>query len=320
MRPIYLTQLAIALGERAETVAEAGARGALSSSAAALREAGFERHHVCAPDTTAYDLARAAVERLAVAPETIDAILYASCLPKNGNIGDEATFAATRDVKHLMDYPASHLQADFGMAHAAVIGLTQQACTGMFGAVRLARALLVAEPEMRRILCLTADRFPAGATYEQAYNVISDGAAACLVAAEPRGFRLLACHAITNGAMAAASDDETVGAYFGYSHRIILETLERAGLKLSDVAWIVPQNINLKAIQILARLLRVETDRFYLPTLPDIGHMISGDNIANLKHLAESGRLNPGDRVLLFLAGYGLNWQCMILEAQGGER
>jgi 3-oxoacyl-[acyl-carrier-protein] synthase-3 len=317
MRQVYLTRLAYALGEEAESVAQAAGRTSLTSPAAALREAGFAQHHICRPETTAYALAQQAVENLKVPLERVDAIIYACCIPKNGNIGDEAQFRATRDVKYLMDYPASHLQADLGMHRAIVIGLTQQACSGVFGAVRLARALLLAEPVMHQILCLTADRFPAGAYYEQAYNLISDGAAACLVATEPEGFRLLACHAITNGAMAAATDDETVGAYFGYSHRIIQETLAQADLKLTDIDWIVPQNINLKAIQILARLLRYDYERFYFPTLAQVGHMISGDNIVNLKHLAESGRLNPGQRVLLFLAGYGLNWQCMILQWRG---
>ncbi len=317
LRSVYLNQLAYALGDEPEAVAAAAARGVLTSPAAALQDAGFEQHHVCRPETTAYDLARRAVQALSVAPDSIDAILYACCIPKNGNIGDEAQFAVSGDVKHLMDYPASHLQSDLGMERAIVIGLTQQACTGMFGAVRLAAALLASEPGMRRVLCLTADRFPAGARYEQAYNLISDGAAACVVAAEPAGLRLITCHAITNGALAAASDDETVGNYFSYSHRLIVETLERAGLKLTDIDWIVPQNINRKAIEILARLLRYDPARFYYPTLGAVGHMISGDNIVNLKHLVESGRINPGARVLLFLAGYGLNWQCMILEMKG---
>ncbi len=317
MRQVYLTRLAYALGDEAESVAQADERASLTSSATALREAGFEQHHICRPGTTAYALARQAVENLGAPLERVDALIYACCIPKNGNIGDEAQFRATRDVKYLMDYPASHLQAALGMHRAIVIGLTQQACTGMFGAVRLARALLLAEPVMHQVLCLTADRFPEGAYYEQAYNLISDGAAACLVSTESEGFRLLACHALTNGAMAVATDDETVAAYFGYSHRIIQETLAKADLTLTDIDWIVPQNLNRKAIQILARLLRYEYERFYAPTLAQVGHMISGDNMVNLQHLAESGRLHPGQRVLLFLAGYGLNWQCMVLEWRG---
>jgi len=317
MRQVYLTRLAYALGDTAESVAQAATGAYLISPAGALCEAGFEQHHMCQPGTTAYTLARQAAENLETALAWVDAIIYACCIPQNANLGDAAQFRASRDVKYLMDYPASHLQADLGLKRAIVIGLTQQACSGMFGAIRLARALLLAEPEMQQVLYLMADRFPEGAYYEHAYNLISDGATACLVSTETEGFRLLACHAITNGAMATATDEETVGAYFSYSHRLIQETLAKANLTLTDIAWIIPQNINRKAIQIMARLLRYDYERFYAPTLVQVGHMISGDNIVNLKHLAESGRLQPGARVLLFLAGYGLNWQCMILEWRG---
>ena len=37
------------------------------------------------------------------------------------------------------------------------------------------------------------------------------------------------------------------------------------------------------------------------------------------KALAGSGALRPGETVLLFMAGYGLNWQCLILERVDDE-
>src|SRR5262249_60255884 len=112
------------------------------------------------------------------------------------------------------------------------VGLHLQACPLPRGPRRLVAAVPRSEPATGRVLCVTADRFPPGALYEQSYNLISDGAAACLVSSEPGSFRLVATHAITNGALAAASDDETVGAYFSYTHRAIQETLARAGLGL----------------------------------------------------------------------------------------
>ena len=139
-------------------------------------------------DQTAYDLARAAVAQLAAAgpARRLDAIVYATCLPANGNIGARPSSPRPADVKDLMDFPASRLQADFGLDRAIVFGLNQQACTGMLGSLRLAGALLATEPAWRRVLCVTADRFPPGAGYEQAYNLISDGAAACVVSRDRR--------------------------------------------------------------------------------------------------------------------------------------
>jgi 3-oxoacyl-[acyl-carrier-protein] synthase-3 len=196
-----------------------------------------------------------------------------------------------------------------------VVGLNQQACTSMLGSMRLARALLAAEPDLRRVLCVTADRFPEGSLYEQAYNPISDGAAACLVGREPAELRIRACHHITNGGLAQAGDDETVGSYFAYMHRLISETLAKAALTAADIDWVVTQNTHEKTWAILGRLLGIAEDKVWFPSIREVGHVISGDNVVNLRLLLDSGRLLPGQRVLLTMAGFGLNWQSLILEA-----
>ncbi len=311
---VYIDHLSFPLGSEVRTVEETAAKGRTRSGAALLREAGFGRHCVSAPGTTAYDLACRAVQPLRGNLGSIGAIVYSTCIPINANVGDEARFTETRDVKHLMDFPASHLQRDFGLENAIVFGLDQQACTGMLGSLRLARMLLVSEPEISRVLCVTADRFPDGALYEQAYNLISDGAAACIVSNRPEGFRIVACHGVTNGAMVMASDEVTLGSYFNYTHRVINETLAKAGIGIDAINWIVPQNTNTKAWQILSRLLKFDFERVYSPTIGEVAHVISADNIINLKSLVDTKRVMVGERVLMFMAGYGMNWQCVILE------
>jgi 3-oxoacyl-[acyl-carrier-protein] synthase-3 len=170
---------------------------------------------------------------------------------------------------------------------------------------------------MSRVLCLTSDRFPPGSLYEQSYNLISDGAAACVVSREEGAFEYVGGHQITNGALAAASDDETVGSFFNYTHRAIQETLARSKVASSDLAWVVPQNTNRKAWQILSRLLGIPPERVAMRAIAETAHMISGDNIVNLKALEDEGALRPGDLVLLPMAGYGMNWQCTLLRKRG---
>ncbi|MGH3714898.1 MAG: 3-oxoacyl-[acyl-carrier-protein] synthase III C-terminal domain-containing protein [Micromonosporaceae bacterium] len=317
MAEVYVDEFAHALGDVKTHLRESEAAGRLLSSAADLESAGFAWHHRCEPHTTAYDLARTAVGQLPepLLAEGVDAIVYATCLPRNGNVGDLEKWRTSRDVMHLMDFPASRLQADFSLDRAVVLGLNQQGCTGMLGALRVARALLATEPGWCRVLCVTADRFPDGARYEHSYNLISDSAAACVVSREPAGFRFVTAHQITNGGLHGASDDETLGSYFSYVTLLIRQSLERAGLAASDIAWVVPQNTNQAAWQIMPRLTGIDPDRVWQPSLPDTGHAISADNIINLSALAGSGQLRPGDRVLLLVAGYGLNWQATILEA-----
>jgi len=314
MPEAYINDFSYALGDRVAELQATADRGRLFSSVQTLADGGFVRHHLCSPDATTYDLAKACVEALQTKPKDPGAIVYATCIPANGNVAHPDAYQRTKDVKHLMDFPVSHLAADFGYARANVYGLNQQACTGMLGSLKLAEMLLACEPETDEILCVTSDRFPSDAIYEQAYCLISDGAASCLVSTRPSGYRIMASHAITNGALAQASDDEIVGSFFTYSVATIQKCLRKAEMTIDQVNWIVPQNTNRKAWQILSSLLNYDFERVQFPTLPDVGHVISADCIINLKYLENQKRINQNDKVLLFMSGLGLNWQCLLLE------
>jgi 3-oxoacyl-[acyl-carrier-protein] synthase-3 len=321
MSEIYIDHLAYALGSIKSSVTETHAKGLTFSEAAALANAGFEFHHRCGDSETPLTLAREAVSKTSQSMDkkgqslkSVDAILHSTCVIPSANLGDVEKFKLDKDVKHLMDFPASHLQNEFAMNQAFVVGVNQQACTGVIGTLRLANALLKAEPHLNSILCVTADRFPAGAKYEQSYNLISDGAASCIVSRQPSGYRLLSSFHLTNGAMAQASDDETVGFYFNYSHKVIMGALAQAKLNISDIGWVVPQNTSDKAWRILAKLMKFDFEKVLFPTLKTVGHCISGDNIINLVELANDSRIKPGDKIILMMAGFGLNWQAAVIE------
>jgi 3-oxoacyl-[acyl-carrier-protein] synthase III len=314
MLDAYINDFSYVLGDRVSALEATAQRGRLVSSVQTLADGGFVRHHVCSPAATTYDLAKASVETLHSMPKDPGAIIYATCIPANGNVADPEAYQRSKDVKHLMDFPVSHLVADFGFRRANVFGLNQQACTGMLGSLRLAQMLLNCEPETGDILCVTSDRFPSDAIYEQAYCLISDGAAACVVSSRPSGYRILSGHAITNGALAQASDDEIVGSFFTYSVAAIQKCLQKAEISIDQLNWIVPQNTNRKAWQILCSLLHYEFERVQFPTLADVGHVISADCIINLKCLEDQNRIRQNDKVLLFMSGLGLNWQCLLLE------
>jgi 3-oxoacyl-[acyl-carrier-protein] synthase-3 len=273
---VFIDNLTYALGSQTTSLEETVEAGKTLTDADGLKEAGFKLHHTCPLGQNAYDLAREAVEPIAGNLGDVGAIIYATCLTYNGNIGSWEKFEEDKDVKNLMDFPASHLQKDFKLDRAIVLGLNQQACTSMLGSIRLAGMVLVS----------------------------TEGGA----------FKLLAAHQITNGAMAQANDDETVGTFFNYMHKMISELLEKASLTPQDMRWVVSQNTNLKAWQVLSKLVGVDYETVYHPTIKDIGHVISADNIINLKHLQESGNVEAGDKLLLTMAGFGLNWQGLILE------
>ncbi|MBX9686885.1 MAG: hypothetical protein K2X27_09300, partial [Candidatus Obscuribacterales bacterium] len=265
----FLGEISFSLGERSFSLEESNRAGRLLSSVQALREAGFNRHCIAGETQSSYDLAKLCVQKLNCDLSKIGAIVYSTCLPQNANMGDTELFHSSRDVKHLMDFPGSHLQSEFGMEKAFVMGISQQACTGLLAALNLGKLLLADDPYIDSILCLTADRFPQGAIYEQAYNLISDGAAAAIVSRNPAQYKIRAWHAITNGGLAQAGDEEAAGTYFVYCNRLIRETLNKAGLSMEQISWIVPQNRNMKAWQILTRLLKFDDARTFAGSRPE---------------------------------------------------
>jgi 3-oxoacyl-[acyl-carrier-protein] synthase-3 len=315
---IYLHHPVFTLGSAATNLQQTANSGLLISDAALLADAGFLHHHKATDDETAYDLALHCGRQLQddLSLSDVDVLCYATCLPVNANRGSWQDFSQSGDVKFLLDYAASHLQAALGMDQSIIVGVEQQACTGMLGAIRIGAMFLQTELSMNKVLCLTADRFPRGAKYEQAYNLISDGAAAVVLSREPIGFRLIACHQISNGAMAQASDDETVGFYFNYTQRLIQEILIKAAMTIEDLDWIVAQNTNSKAWKILSALLRFPAHKVLMPTLSEAGHVISGDNVINLLAADAANTFESGQKILMVMAGYGLNWQAVLLEKQ----
>src|SRR5262249_53510743 len=132
---VFVDHLSFALGDEVNSIEESAGRNRLVSDVSVLREAGFLQHHACAESTDAYQLAQAAVRPITNVLDRVGAIIYSTCIPLNGNVGRADSYRASRDVKHLMDFPASRLQAEFGLEQAAVIGLNQQACTGMLGSL-----------------------------------------------------------------------------------------------------------------------------------------------------------------------------------------
>lgn len=305
------------------TLEELDARGALRSSPAMLAGFGFE-HAWVAESETALELAMGAVGDLLaeteIEPEEIGVVLYAGALASSSTLAadpsENGAALLLPDVTDLFKYPVSRVQAEFGLTRATAIGVNQQGCASLFSAIRIGRDMLIAEPEIRAVLCVAADRFPPHTHREMTYNVVSDGACAALLRKDWRGNRILACGHVTKGALWDASEmeSEIIAAYFPTARSLIRETLDRAGLGIGDIDWIVPHNVSLRSWEILLGLIELPRERLFADNIARVGHTIASDNLLNLRDLLDSGRALEGDRLLLFTFGYGLHWSCMVVE------
>jgi 3-oxoacyl-[acyl-carrier-protein] synthase-3 len=318
---VRIASAAYAFPAASRTLTELAAVGALESDPALLANFGFE--HVRVADLESpYDMARTAagavLARVAVDPESVGLVVYGGTpapLAYEAGPGSAASAAALRTTERFK-YPGARLHHELGLVNATMIGVDQLACTTLFAAVRVARALCIAEG-IDRALCVSAEFTPAEAYREAIYNCTSDAACAVLVERGGGPNRIVAAHTVTKGYYwdCDALRDEIVASYFPTARHVMLRTIEDAGWRPEDVDWVIPHNVSRRSWEVLLGLVRLPNARLWDVNIARDGHTLAGDNFINLADALESGRIARGERVLLFAYGYGAHWTALAMEA-----
>jgi len=301
-------------------------RGMLNGSVATLRSFGFDRVHLAGDESNvsmAICAARKLLEESDTDPDAIGLILYATALSSSATMWNGAAAKAgggavlqLDDVSDLFKYPASVLQSELDLPNASVMGVNQVGCASIFTALRMARAMIATESELDSVLCVSADKFPSDQPRDLVYNVVSDGASAALVRRGASRNRIVECAQVTKGALwdGGSLENEIVAAYFPTAKNLIERTLTKAGLTIDDIALVIPHNVSARSWEILGKLIGCSRERIYMDNIRCAGHTIASDNLLNLQRATDEGRIEKGDKLLLFTFGYGLNWACMVLE------
>ena len=316
-----IAAVSYAVPARSSSVRELAAAGSLESDPGMLERFGFDRVRV-AVDETPYDLACTAARSLLrehdIDPRSIDALFYGGA---PGSIAFSRPRDALAGARALCDerrfqYPATRLQFDLGLERASVLGLDQLACTAILGAVRLARALCIAEG-LERVLCVSSEFYPSDAGREAITNCTSDAACAVLVERNAARNRIAAGVTVTKGYYwsASAMRDEVMASYFPTAAHVMRRTVAEAGWTAEQVDWVMPHNVSATSWEILFRLAALPNARLFGDNIPRIGHTLAGDNFINLRDALDGGAVRPGDKVLLFAYGYGAHWTGLALEA-----
>jgi 3-oxoacyl-[acyl-carrier-protein] synthase-3 len=307
------------------TIGDLDARGLLRGSAHTLKSFGFETVHLAGEESN-IDMAIAAAESLLengdVDRDDIGMIIYAAALNSSSTLWDgkggasHGSVLQLENVADLFKYPVSLLQTELDLPDASVVGINQLGCASIFAALRMARALIVAEDDLKAVLCVSADKFPAGRHRDLAYNLVSDGACAALVRRGDGRNRIVDCTQVTKGALwdSEEIENEIIAAYFPTAKALVERTLAKAGLEMDDISLVIPHNVSLRSWEILGRLIGCPPERIYTENIARVGHTIASDNLLNLRRATESGRIEKGDYLLLFTFGYGSNWACMIVQ------
>jgi 3-oxoacyl-[acyl-carrier-protein] synthase-3 len=181
--------------------------------------------------------------------------------------------------------------------------------------LRIARSILMTEPERSHALCVGVDVLPPGASRDVLYNVISDGACAVVLSRGCGRDAWIGCQQISCGYYwdPVHRAPEIMAAYFPMARQVINDLLAANGLRAADIDIVVPTGVNRASWSILLQLVGIPGDRLYFG--PDsFGHTMLADNFIHLEHLRRTGAAREGDRLLLFTYGFGSSWYALLLE------
>jgi 3-oxoacyl-[acyl-carrier-protein] synthase-3 len=315
-----ISGVAYALPAASRSVIELARAGQLQSDPAVLTQFGFGTVRVAieeSPYALALRAARTLLEERAVEPDSIDVLIWggAPWTIALAPAGDRVNGSALHTTERFK-YPATRMQYELGLGRAQVFGIDQLACTTLFTAARLARAL-IASNEARRVLCVSAEFFPGDAGREAIFNCTSDAACALLIDRRGQRNRLAGSAQVTKGYYWDCDTlrNEIVASYFPTAVHVVAQALANAEWRPDEVDWVIPHNVSLRSWELLLRLTRLPRARLWSANIARLGHTLAGDNFINLRDALDAGDVHPGEKLLLFSYGYGAHWTALAVEA-----
>ena len=326
MRRVGLLATASYLPERWMTAAEVAERSGIPERVI-VDKFGLRGKHIAADDEHVSDLSVAAGERLfeeaGVDPADVDVVMYYGSTWKDYSVWQAAPWIAHR----LGCVNAFAIEFD-NVSHGTSIAL------------RVARNMLRAEPELRNVLLVAACRESYLLDYgnERSRFMFSfgDGAVAGLLVGDGDRNEVLGAHAITDGSYALQVKVPAGGSVHpngGYHFLDVADpramkggldevslpnfvaaargAVERSGARLEDVAFVCP--LHTKRSMFLALLSELGLREDQAVYLDDTGHMSGVDPLLGLDRAARAGHLRDGDLVLLLSAGTGYTWAASVV-------
>ena len=91
-----------------------------------------------------------------------------------------------------------------------------------------------------------------------------------------------------------------------------MECIREAGLKETDIAYLVPHQANMRIIEALAKRFNVPMEKVFV-TIHKYGNTSASSLGIALDELLKEGKVHAGENVLLTAFGAGLTWGASVL-------
>ena len=303
----------------ADLVAELAAQGIESSDEWIVERTGIRARHFVDAGVGSSDLgaeaARRAIEAAGCQPSDIDLIIVATSTP-------DMVFPST----------AALLQNKLGIVGCPVFDV-QAVCSGFIYAMTVADAM-IKTGTAKRALVIGAEVFSRILDFKDRTTCVlfGDGAGAVVLeASETPGILATDIHAdgkyseilcvpghVSGGAILGDPVLKMDGqAVFKLAVGVLEETarasLAKAGLKDSDIDWLIPHQANIRIMQSTARKLKMSMDKVIV-TVDQHGNTSAASIPLALDHGVRSGQITKGQTLMLEGVGGGFTWGSVLLK------
>jgi 3-oxoacyl-[acyl-carrier-protein] synthase-3 len=221
-----------------------------------------------------------------------------------------------------------YLARKYAMSQASVITVNQ-GCAGTLYAVHLADSLIRHHPGVKVLIASVSKLATLKERYLEA-TILGDGAG-ILVVEESGPLRIV-------DSMMKSDGTNSYETYLCAGREFRLDQMQREkefvinldwilngiigrnGLQADDIRIFVPQSINLRAFEMVFKMIRLNPAKFFFRNIPDGGHLGDVDLIRNLTDVLACCPVQPGDKLLTFSMGEvagNLNYISGLLEVGG---
>ncbi len=302
-----------------DMVALLAERGLETSDEWIVERTGIRARHFAADGVNASDLAllaaRAALEAAGRSAADIDLIIVATSTP-------DMVFPST----------AAILQAKLGVPGGAAFDL-QAVCSGFVYALSVADAMIRAGTA-QRALVVGAEVFSRILDFNDRTTCVlfGDGAGAVVLEASATpGILASDLHAdgrhvgilcvpgtVSGGAVLGDPLLKMDGpAVFklavGVLESAARAVLDKAGRSEADLDWLIPHQANIRIMHSTAKKLKLPLDKLVV-TVDEHGNTSAASVPLALDHAVKTGRVKPGDTVMLEGVGGGFTWGAVLLD------
>lgn len=271
----------------------------------------------------AAEAAKKALAQAGVAPGDVELIIVATITPDT-----------------LTPATACYVQQHLGALNSVAFDISA-ACSGFLYALEMARHS-VASGAFRNAVIIGAEKLSAFVNWTDRNTCVlfGDGAGAAVLLPSENGHgKILSSHLGTDGAQAGllnipgggaacpitlenadqrlatlAMQGKEVFKHAVNAMRRAAETaIEKAGLTIGDIDFVIPHQANLRIIDAIAERLGVGSDRVFV-NLDKYGNTSAAAVAIALDEANRTGAVKSGDHILLVAFGAGLTWASAVIE------